>query len=85
MPFFETIPVRKEARQYVDLVGCIENLIEWSEGAVFVSPVGLGVQIKTLEGTSYYLPKGHWVIKGVNGEFYPCDPDVFAKSYKEVD
>ena len=25
--------------------------------------------------------KGDWIIKGVKGEFYPCNPDVFAATY----
>ena len=25
-----------------------------------------------------------WIIKGVQGEFYPCRPDVFAATYEEV-
>ena len=25
-----------------------------------------------------------WVIKGVNGEFYPCKPDIFDKTYEAV-
>jgi hypothetical protein len=25
-----------------------------------------------------------WVIEGVQGEFYPCDPDVFAVTYEEA-
>ena len=28
--------------------------------------------------------KGDWIIKGVNGEFYPCKPDIFEKTYEEV-
>lgn len=24
------------------------------------------------------------IIKGVNGEFYPCKPDIFAKTYEGV-
>lgn len=24
---------------------------------------------------------GDWIIKGLKGEFYPCDPQVFADSY----
>lgn len=24
------------------------------------------------------------IIKGVNGEFYPCKPDIFAKTYEKV-
>ena len=27
---------------------------------------------------------GDYIIKGVNGEFYPCNPDIFAKTYVEV-
>jgi hypothetical protein len=26
-----------------------------------------------------------WIIKGVNGEFYPCKPDIFEKTYEPVD
>lgn len=29
------------------------------------------------------LPE-NWIIRGVQGEFYPCDADVFAASYNEV-
>ena len=25
-----------------------------------------------------------WIIKGVNGEFYPCKPDIFEKTYEKV-
>jgi hypothetical protein len=28
--------------------------------------------------------EGDWIIKGVNGEFYPCKPDIFEKTYQEV-
>jgi len=28
---------------------------------------------------------GDWVIKGVSGEFYPCKPDIFEKTYELVD
>ena len=28
--------------------------------------------------------KGDFIIKGVNGEFYPCKPDIFWKTYEEV-
>lgn len=27
---------------------------------------------------------GDYIIKGVNGEFYPCKPDVFEKTYERV-
>lgn len=25
---------------------------------------------------------GDWIIRGVAGEFYPCNPDTFAKTYE---
>lgn len=37
--------------------------------------------IRTLEGTMT-ATKGDWIIKGVNGEFYPCKPDIFDKTYE---
>ena len=39
--------------------------------------------IHTLEG-NMIATKGDWIIKGVNGEFYPCKPDIFEKTYEEV-
>lgn len=39
--------------------------------------------IHTLEGTMKALV-GDYVIKGVNGEFYPCKPDIFEKTYDPV-
>ncbi|MDD2707524.1 MAG: hypothetical protein PHV34_05895 [Verrucomicrobiae bacterium] len=36
--------------------------------------------ISTLEG-KMTANLGDWIIKGVNGEFYPCKPDIFEKSY----
>lgn len=39
-----------------------------------------GIPIETLEGTMK-ASFGDYVIKGVNGEFYPCKPDVFHKTY----
>ena len=39
--------------------------------------------ISTLEG-DMEASVGDYVIKGVNGEFYPCKPDIFKKTYEEV-
>lgn len=42
------------------------------------------VVIDTLEG-SIRANVGDYIIRGVNGEFYPCKPDVFAKTYEKED
>lgn len=44
---------------------------------------GPHIAVQTLEGPHAALP-GDWIIKGVNGEFYPCKPDIFEKTYIEV-
>jgi hypothetical protein len=43
-----------------------------------------GFTLATLEGHSYWLTNGDWIIKGVHGEFYPCKPDIFEKTYEPV-
>ena len=40
--------------------------------------------IDTLEGGHIVCP-GDWVITGVNGEFYPCKPDIFEATYEKVE
>lgn len=42
-----------------------------------------GVAIETLEGTMY-AKCGDIIIKGVQGEFYPCKPDIFHATYDFV-
>lgn len=39
--------------------------------------------IVTLEGWMQSRP-GDWIIRGVRGELYPCDPDIFEETYEEV-
>lgn len=40
--------------------------------------------VQTLEGVMQ-ARVGDYIIKGVNGEFYPCKPDIFAKTYEAVE
>jgi len=40
-----------------------------------------GHDIKTLEGTMR-ANYDDYIIKGVNGELYPCKPDIFEKTYE---
>lgn len=39
------------------------------------------MKIHTLEG-DYECTKGDYIIKGVQGEFYPCKPDIFEQTYE---
>jgi hypothetical protein len=42
-----------------------------------------GLIIKTLEG-EHIASIGDFIIKGVAGEYYPCKPDIFNKTYEKV-
>ena len=41
------------------------------------------LSIKTLEGTMK-ANYGDFIIKGINGEFYPCKPDIFKATYELI-
>jgi len=42
------------------------------------------IQIVTLEGVMT-ARKNDWIIKGVHGEFYPCAPAIFNKTYEVIE
>jgi len=46
-------------------------------------------EIGTLEDgvhltVKHIATEGDWIIKGVQGEFYACKPDIFEQTYEEV-
>lgn len=47
----------------------------------YVSEVNKGVRVKTLEG-DMFVPFGHYLIQGVEGEIYGCEPNIFKKTYE---
>ena len=48
---------------------------------VSIDPATGFMLIATLEGVMQAKP-GDWIIRGVQGEFYPCKPDIFEQSYE---
>ena len=48
-----------------------------------IDPATGFVLIATLEGVMQAKPSD-WIIRGVQGEFYPCKPDIFAATYEAV-
>lgn len=42
------------------------------------------VKIPTLEGVME-ATLGDYIIRGIQGEFYPCKPDIFEATYQLVD
>lgn len=54
--------------------------VEFS-GADLSNPL---LKIETLEGLMI-ATEGDYIIKGVQGEFYPCKPDIFAETYEKME
>ncbi len=44
---------------------------------------GPELYINTLEGR-HHASVGDYIIRGVNGELYPCKPDIFEKTYDKA-
>lgn len=69
----------------IELTGTEENLKEL-RGFMkkdYLSIVGGGMTIETLEG-KHWARIGDYIIRGIQGEFYPCKPDIFLETYEEI-
>ncbi|MEA5268743.1 hypothetical protein [Clostridium perfringens] len=83
MAKYKKKPVEIEAIQFVDdSYGTLCAI-----GSLGLKPVvlqnPLRLEIQTLEGIMY-ASLNDYIIKGINGEFYPCKPDIFEKTYDLV-
>ena len=84
MPKFRKKPVVIEAYQLPpEGTDATEELIEFLQAGDIESDYDGGVLIHTLEGSMRGDPED-WIIRGVNGEYYPCKPDIFKKTYEPV-
>lgn len=75
---FRKKPVVIEAIQFTGVNGL--DVATFCKGAP-LKTFGDSLVIPTLEG-DHRADVGDWIIKGVNGEFYPCKPDIFDKTYE---
>ena len=80
-------PVVIEALQFIDEVDRLVELSEFIDNqdlrVDYKDPENPVLKLDTLEGVMT-ASIGDYIIKGVNGEFYPCKPDIFLKTYDEV-
>ena len=85
-------PVEVEAIQWVDNT---EEIIRFCEGnctydtydtawEVGIAPVQEKLVIHTLEG-DMTASRYDYIINGIHGEFYPCKPDIFEKTYELIE
>jgi len=87
VPKFRKKPVVIEAYKYQSELGN-NRLMNWLaqqeanvKGWLFHDGE---IVIPTLEG-NMKASDGDWIIRGVSGEFYPCKPDIFEKTYDPVE
>lgn len=78
----KSIPVLKEAIQYDGSMSSFVEIEKFMLGKVGMAS-NRKLTIRTLEG-DMFVSVGDWVIKGLRGEFYPCKPDIFEKSYEKI-
>lgn len=92
-------PVEIEARQLVGTTADMHAVYQWVEAntqgsfdpespelpaaGVSIDPATGFMLIATLEGVMQAKP-GDYIIRGVQGEFYPCKPDIFEATYEPV-
>jgi hypothetical protein len=96
---FRKRPVVIEARQWDGTAEEASHIIDWildsgSRPARYHGPKQFGdcgsinydppkIVIDTLEGVITASPDD-FIIQGVQGEFYPCKPDIFEATYEPV-
>ena len=88
MATYRKKPVEIEARQFNGQTwgATADALAEWCGGEyeTDLQPSRPTLRIRTLEGVMEASP-GDWIIRGVQGEFYPCKPDIFEQTYVAAD
>ncbi|HDP5827271.1 hypothetical protein ACWEXK_12330 [Staphylococcus xylosus] len=77
-------PVEIEFIQFTDIESA-HAISEWAKGKVkfkvsYNANIGY-MYIDTIEG-QMTADLNDYIIKGVHGEFYPCKPDIFHKTYE---
>jgi hypothetical protein len=89
---FRKKPVVVEAHQWFKIGDHEKVERPWSKQADYRCPQchqawGEHGAIRTLESSqdgAHFVCPGDWIITGIQGERYPCKPDIFAATYETV-
>lgn len=81
MQYFRKKPVVIAAVQHN---GDIGDLPEKIQREVLATDIDGSCFFSTLEGVMK-CSVNDWIIEGVNGELYPCKPDIFEKTYEHYE
>lgn len=94
---YESLPVTIQAVQWDGTAQHAVGIVDWihqsgRNASYACNPVAKPCSgtddrhhlvIRTLEGNMTAEP-GTWIIKGTEGEFYPCKDSVFQRKYREL-
>ena len=84
MKKYRSKPVEIEAIQLDDDIEVAENIEGITNKQVRLAVEDpLQMVVRILNGQVIVTP-GDWIIKGLEGEFYPCKDSVFQKKYEVV-
>lgn len=88
MEYYRKKPVIIEAIEFSNFYSFVTMSGVWGESFDRIAEhsviEGEHLIIRTLEGDRM-ANLGDFIIKGVQGEFYPCKPDIFEATYEAVD
>ena len=92
MPKYRKLPVTIEAEKVVDLLYGFRHdfklLPEWVVEAydnhLINAITDIDFYVKTLEG-EIVATEDDYLIKGVDGELYPCKINIFEKTYERLE
>jgi hypothetical protein len=80
----EAVQLRWDTWDEMCIHAGVGKIIDNKPEGCFIDGTQMGLQIPTLEGVMT-ASENDWIIKGVNGEIYPCKPDIFEKTYERVE
>jgi hypothetical protein len=81
MGLYKKLPIIIQANQWLGDMSAILKSFPELATCRFVDGK---IEVKTLEGIMT-AKHGDWIIKGIQGELYPCKPDVFENTYEKID
>lgn len=81
---FRKKPIEVEAVQFDGSMSSVQEISRMAGKRKIIMDIAhQWLVIKTLEGPMKAM-KDDWIIKGVKGEVYPCNPEIFELTYEPI-
>jgi hypothetical protein len=81
---FRKRPLVVEAVQWTGKPACYAEVAAFMPGDHFIDGLCKTISILS-DGDELSATPGDWIIKEVTGEYYPCNPELFAATYDVVE